>query len=38
MSTVVRQYSINDISNLYRIAYGDFETDAAGWDREKFSA
>lgn len=35
MSTVVRQYSINDISNLYRIAYGDFETDAAGWDQRE---
>lgn len=32
MSTVVRQFSLTDLSNLYRIAYGDFELDAAGWD------
>lgn len=32
MSTVVKQFSLTDLSNLYRIAYGDFELDAAGWD------
>lgn len=35
MSSVVKQYSITDISNLYRIAYGDFELDAAGWDHSE---
>lgn len=35
MSTVVKQYSIPDISNLYRTAYGDFELDAAGWDHSE---
>ncbi len=35
MTTVVKQYSINEISNLYRICYGDFETDAAGWDQRE---
>lgn len=35
MSTVIKQYSLTDISNLYRIAYGDFELDAAGWDHSE---
>jgi len=35
MSTVVRQFSLSDLSNLYRIAYGDFELDAAGWDHSE---
>lgn len=35
MSSVVKQYSILDISNLYRTAYGDFELDAAGWDHSE---
>lgn len=35
MSSVVKQYSLTDISNLYRIAYGDFELDAAGWDHSE---
>lgn len=35
MSTVVRQFSLTDLSNLYRIAYGDFELDAAGWDHSE---
>lgn len=35
MSTVVKQFSLTDISNLYRIAYGNFETDAAGWDHSE---
>lgn len=35
MSSVIKQYSIPDISNLYRIAYGDFELDAAGWDHSQ---
>lgn len=35
MSTVVKQFSLADLSNLYRIAYGDFELDAAGWDHSE---
>lgn len=35
MSSVVRQFSLTDLSNLYRIAYGDFELDAAGWDHSE---
>jgi hypothetical protein len=35
MSTVIKQYSLTDLSNLYRIAYGDFELDAAGWDHSE---
>lgn len=35
MSTVIQQYSLTDISNLYRVAYGDFELDAAGWDHSE---
>jgi len=35
MSTVIRQYSIPDVSNLFRTAYGDFELDAAGWDHSE---
>ncbi len=35
MSSVIKQYSLTDISNLYRIAYGDFELDAAGWDHSE---
>lgn len=35
MTSVVKQFSLTDISNLYRIAYGDFETDAAGWDHSE---
>ena len=32
MSTVVSQLSLNDVSELYQVAYGGFEVDAAGWD------
>lgn len=35
MSSVIRQYSIPDVSNLFRVAYGDFELDAAGWDHSE---
>ncbi len=35
MSSVVKQYSLTDLSNLFRIAYGDFELDAAGWDHSE---
>lgn len=35
MSTVIKQFSLTDLSNLYRIAYGDFELDAAGWDHSE---
>jgi hypothetical protein len=35
MSSVIKQFSIGDISNLYKIAYGDFELDAAGWDHSE---
>lgn len=35
MSSVIRQFSLTDLSNLYRIAYGDFELDAAGWDHSE---
>lgn len=32
MSSVIRQYSLGDLSNLFKITYGDFELDASGWD------
>lgn len=35
MSTVVNQISLSDLSELYQIAYGGFETDAASWDNSK---
>jgi len=35
MSSVVKQFSLTDLSNLYRTAYGDFELDAAGWDHSE---
>jgi hypothetical protein len=35
MSSVVQQISLTDLSNLYQIAYGGFETDAAGWDNRQ---
>ncbi len=35
MSSVIKQFSLSDLSNLYRIAYGDFELDAAGWDHSE---
>ncbi len=35
MSTVVQQISLTDLSELYQIAYGGFETDAASWDNSK---
>ncbi|HET9433054.1 MAG TPA: hypothetical protein VFO37_04820 [Chitinophagaceae bacterium] len=35
MSSVIKQFSLADLSNLYRIAYGDFELDAAGWDHSE---
>lgn len=35
MSSVIRQFSLTDLSTLYRIAYGDFELDAAGWDHSE---
>lgn len=35
MSTVVQQLSTADLSELYQIAYGGFETDAAGWDNRQ---
>lgn len=35
MSSVIKQYSLQDVSNLYRVAYGDFELDAAGWDHSE---
>lgn len=35
MSSVVKQFSLTDLSNLFRIAYGDFELDAAGWDHSE---
>ena len=35
MSSVIKQFSLTDLSNLYRIAYGDFELDAAGWDHSE---
>jgi hypothetical protein len=35
MSSVIKQFSISDISSLYRIAYGDLEMDAAGWDHSE---
>lgn len=38
MTSVIKQFSLTDLSNLYRIAYGDFETDAAGWDHSELLA
>lgn len=38
MTSVIKQFSLTDLSNLYRIAYGDFETDAAGWDHSEILA
>ncbi len=38
MTSVIKQFSLTDLSNLYRIAYGDFETDAAGWDHAELLA
>lgn len=35
MTSVIKQFSLTDLSNLYRIAYGDFELDAAGWDHSE---
>ena len=35
MVSVIKQYSLTDISNLYKICYGDFELDAAGWDHSE---
>lgn len=35
MSSVIKQFSLTDLSNLYRIAYADFELDAAGWDHSE---
>jgi hypothetical protein len=35
MSSVIKQFSLTDLSNLYRVAYGDFELDAAGWDHSE---
>jgi hypothetical protein len=35
MSSVIKQFSLTDLSNLYRTAYGDFELDAAGWDHSE---
>jgi hypothetical protein len=35
MSSVIGQISLTDLSNLYQIAYGGFETDAAGWDNRQ---
>jgi len=35
MSSVIKQFSLTDVSNLFRIAYGDFELDAAGWDHSE---
>lgn len=35
MGTVIKQFSLTDLANLYKIAYGDFELDAAGWDHSE---
>lgn len=35
MSGVIKQFSLTDLSTLYRTAYGDFELDAAGWDHSE---
>lgn len=35
MSTVVQQLTTADLSELYQIAYGGFEVDAAGWDNRQ---
>ena len=32
MSSIIKELSLTDLSELYKICYGDFETDAAGWD------
>lgn len=35
MSTVVKQMSLTDLSELYQIAYGGMDVDAAGWDNRQ---
>jgi hypothetical protein len=35
MSTVIQQLSLTDLSELYQVAYGGFEVDAAGWDNRQ---
>lgn len=32
MSSVIRQYSLQDLSQLFKITYGDFELEASGWN------
>lgn len=32
MSSIIRQYSLADLSNLFKITYGDFELDASSWN------
>ncbi len=38
MTSIIREFSLTDLSNLYRTAFGDFETDAAGWDHAELLA
>lgn len=35
MSSVIKQLSLSDLSDLYQTAYGGFEVDAAGWDNRQ---
>lgn len=35
MSSVIQQISLTELSTLYQVAYGGFETDAAGWDNRQ---
>ena len=32
MSSVIREFSLADLSNLFKITYGDFELDASSWN------
>lgn len=35
MPSVIQQLSLTDLSELYQVAYGGFEVDAAGWDNRQ---
>lgn len=35
MTSVFKQLSLADLSELYQVAYGGFEVDAAGWDNRQ---
>lgn len=35
MSSIIREISLTDTSELYKICYGGFETEVAGWDNSQ---